>query len=315
MIQSVRPFRFGITTASATSKREWVEKARRIESLGYSTLTIPDHFPDRLAAVPALMSVADATTTLRVASWVFCNDFRHPALLYKEAATIDLLSEGRFELGIGAGWLKTEYDMTGLAFDSPAVRVARMEEAVHVIKALAAEGPVTFQGEHYQITGLEGAPKSVQKPHPPLYIGGGGKRLLTFAAREADIVGFGAKALPEGGLDIPDISAASVRRKLGWVREAASAAGRDPELNILIFIVEITDDRPAAAKRLAGELPGVSESVILESPHVLLGTVEEITDQLVCRREEYGFTYIVINTGVSEHIEQIAPVISLVSGK
>ncbi len=312
---NVRPFRFGVTTASAGSKRAWVEKARKIEALGYATLTVPDHFPDRLATVPALMSAANATETLRVASWVFCNDFRHPATMYKEAATIDLLSDGRFEWGIGAGWLKSEYEMTGISFDAPGVRVARMEETVRIVKGLAAAGPFDFAGEHYRIAGLEGAPKPVQQPHPPLYIGGGGKRLLSFAAREADIVGFGAKALPGGGLDVLDLTAAAVRRKTGWVREAARAASRAPELNTLIYILEVTDDRRGAAQRHAETLPGLTPDDVLASPHVLIGTPGQMADDLRKRREAFGLSYIVLNSTVEEHIELFAPVVACLAGQ
>ena len=310
-----RPFRFGVTTSSAESRREWVEKARRIEELGYSTLTVPDHFTNKLATVPALMAAADATERLRVASWVFCNDFRHPALLYKEAATLDLLSEGRFELGIGAGWLKTEYEMTGIPFDPAGERVARMEEAVRVVKGLASEGPFDLAGEHYRIAGHEGAPKPVQTPYPPLYIGGGGKRLLSFAAREADIVGFAPKALPDGGLDVLDTKASAVRRKLDWVRQAAADASRSPELNILIFILELTDDRHRAAQRHAADLPGLTADDLLESPHVLIGTPSQLAADLRKRRDEYGFSYMVINTLVDEHLEVFAPVIELLAGQ
>ena len=308
-----RSFRFGITASRAASRQEWVEKVRRIEALGYSTLTVSDHFPDRLAVVPALMSAADVTETLRVASWVFCNDFRHPALLYKEAATIDLLSDGRFELGIGAGWLKSEYAMTGIPFDPPRVRVARMEEAVRVIKGLAADGPFEFEGEHYRISGLEGAPRPAQRPLPPLYIGGGGKRLLSFAAREANIVGICAKARPEGGLDGSDITSEATRRKLGWVREAAGT--RTPELNILVYIFEVTDDRVGTAQRYADELPGLSAEDVLESPHVLIGTPDQMAEDLRRRREVFGISYFVINTGDAEHMEQFAPVVSMLAGQ
>jgi probable F420-dependent oxidoreductase len=314
-MEDARAFRFGVTTASAGSRREWAEKARRIEAFGYSTLTVPDHFPDRLAAVPALMAAAGATERLRVASWVFCNDFRHPALLYKEAATLDLLSDGRFELGIGAGWLRTEYEMTGIPFDPPAIRVARMEEAVRIIKGLASEDPFDFTGEHYRIAGLVGAPTPVQRPHPPLYIGGGGRRLLTFAAREADIVGIGAKALPEGGLNALDIKPEAIRRKLAWVRQAMADAGRRPELNVLVFIFELTDDRMSAAQRHAADVPGLTADDMLESPHVLIGTPEQMAADLRRRRDEYGLSYIVLNSGVEEHIAQFAPVVALLSGQ
>lgn len=309
-----RPFRFGVTTASAGSRREWVEKARRLEALGYATITIPDHFPDTLSTAPALMAAADATERLRLGSWVFCNDFRHPALLYKDAATLDLLSDGRFELGIGAGWLKSEYDMTGIPFDPPGVRAARMEETVRIVKGLAGEGPFDFAGEHYQITGLEGAPKPLQKPLPPLYIGSGGKRLLSFAGREADIVGIVPKALPEGGLDVLDVTAEAVRRKVEWVREAAGAA-HDPELNILIFVLEVTDDRRAAAERHAAAFPGFTAEDVLASPHALIGSPEQIAEDLRQRRAELGISYIVINTIVDEHRELFAPVVALLAGQ
>lgn len=261
------------------------------------------------------MAAADATESLRVGSWVFCNDFRHPALLYKEAATLDLLSDGRFEFGIGAGWLRTEYEMTGIPFDPPGVRVSRLEEAVRIVKGLAADEPLDFTGDHYRVAGLAGLPKPTQRPLPPLYIGGGGKRLLTFAAREADTVGFAAKALPDGGLDVLDTRAEAARRKLGWVTEAAAGASRCPELTILIFVFEITDDRHGAAQRHAEDLQGLTAEDVLESPHMLIGTPEQMAEDLRRRREEYGLSYIVLNSGVDEHLELFGSVIELVNGE
>lgn len=227
---------------------------------------------------------------------------------------MDLLSDGRFELGIGAGWLNADYDTTGIPFDRPGVRVSRMFEAVHILKGLAAEGPLDFQGEHYRISGLEGMPKPVQKPLPPLYIGGGGKRLLTFAAREADIVGFAAKALPEGGLDVLDIRDEAFQRKLAWVRDAASAASRDPELNIVIFVFEVTDDPQGAAQRHAERLTGLTPEEVLASLYTLIGTIDQIADELRRQRAEYGLTYTVLNTGVEEHPHQFAPVVEMLKG-
>src|SRR6266568_4197945 len=185
-----RPFRFGVSVHQARSKEEWIALAQQAESLGYSTLQMPDHLGDQFAPVPALLAAAEATHTLRIGSFVFDNDFRHPVMLAREAATLDLLSGGRFELGLGAGWNRSEYEQAGIPYDSPGVRVSRMEEALHIIKGLLADGPVNFSGKYYTVTDLEGHPKPVQRPHPPILIGGGGKRLLSIAAREATTVGF-----------------------------------------------------------------------------------------------------------------------------
>jgi probable F420-dependent oxidoreductase len=208
----------------APSATAWAEQARRVEAWGYDAIGIGDHFsPGTLAAVPALMAAAAATSTLRVTCTVFDNDYRHPALLAKEAATIDLLGDGRLEFGIGAGWQKGEYDQTGIPFEPPAVRVERLEEAVRIITGLWAGGPFSFAGRHYTIRALENAPRPVQRPQPPIFIGGGGKRLLGCAAREADIVGLIARALPGGGLALAEESETllaekvrSGRGSIGW---------------------------------------------------------------------------------------------------
>ena len=312
MNATTKPFRFGSTHSRGTSQEDWRELAKRIEGYGYSTLTVADHFPERLAVVPALMSAADATDTLRVASWVFCNDFRHPAMLYKEIATIDLLSEGRLEFGIGAGWLKGEYDMAGIPFDAPGVRVSRMQETVRILKGLAGDAPFSFDGEHYHFSEMEGAPKPAQRPLPPLSIGGGGKRVLSFAAREADIVSITAKARPEGGLDSADYTLEATRRKIDWIRQAAG--DRDPELNILVYTLEVTDDREAAARRYVEATPGSTVESVLASPHVLMGTVVQIAEDLQRRRDELGISYIVINTNERDHIEAFAPVVKRLAG-
>src|SRR5438876_677403 len=200
-----RPFRFGVSVHGSKSRAEWIGIARQAEALGYSTLLIPDHLGDQLSPIPALVAAADATSTLRIGSLVFDNDFRHPVMLAKEAATLDVLSGGRFELGIGAGWLRSEYEQAGIPYDPPGVRVGRMEEALQIIKGLFADRPVTFSGTYYKVSALEGQPKPVQRPHPPILIGGGGKRILSIAAREATIVGFLPIVRPDGsGPDLTD---------------------------------------------------------------------------------------------------------------
>ena len=308
---AVRPFRFGVTAPTPSGGTNWAERARRVEQLGYSTLVVPDHFRDHLAPVPALVAAALATTRLRVGSLVFSNDFRHPAVLAKEAATIDVLSGGRFELGLGAGWLREEYDQTGIRFDAPGTRVERLEEAVTIIKRLLAGERVTFAGRHYTIADLEGRPTPVQRPHPPIAIGGGGRRTLSLAAREASIVGLVPRARRDGsGLDLNDLSDAATREKLEWVRAAAGERFDSLEINTLIQAVAVADQRMAAADRLASRFK-VAREVVLETVYVALGTIEEICETLRQRRERYGVSYLTV---FERDMEAFAPVVERLAG-
>src|SRR5215211_9239903 len=223
-----RPFRFGVIGEAITSRERLLDAPRRAEALGYSTLLLRDHFVaepfgDQLAPMVALTAAAGATRTLRVGTLVLDNDYRHPVLLAKEAATLDLLSGGRFELGLGAGWLREEYVSAGMPFDPAGVRVGRMEESLRLLKGLFSGESVTFAGEHYAVTGLESFPRPVQRPHPPLMIGAGSRRMLGIAGREADIVGILPKALPDGTIsdDLAERTPETLKRKVGWAREAA----------------------------------------------------------------------------------------------
>ena len=307
----VRPFRFGVTAPTPSGGTDWVERARRVEQLGYSILVVPDHFRDHLAPVPALTAAALATTRLRVGSLVFSNDFRHPAVLAKEAATIDVLSGGRFELGLGGGWLRAEYDQTGIPFEAPGTRIERLEEAVTIIKGLLAGARVTFAGRHYTIADLEGRPTPVQRPHPPIAIGGGGRRTLTLAAREASIVGLVPRARRDGsGLDMTDLSDAATREKLEWVRAAAGDRFDSLEIHALIQAVAVGERRTAAADDLASRFK-VARDVVLETPYVLLGTIEEICETLWERRERYGISYLTV---FERDMEVFAPVVARLAG-
>ncbi len=307
----LRPFRFGVASAETASGSAWTEFARRAEALGYATLLVPDHYLNPLPPVPALMAAAAVTTTLRVGCTVFANDFRHPALLAKEAATIDLLSGGRFEFGLGAGWLKDEYDCVGIPFDPPGVRVARMEEGLQVIKGLWGEEPVTFAGAYYTISGLEGTPKPVQQPHPPIYVGGGGKRLLSWAAREADIVGFVSRARPEGGIDWTEGTEEALARKVGWVRAAAGDRFAQLELALLFQGSAVTDRPQAAAAELAPDF-GLTAEQVLASSEFALGSVDQIVEQLVALRERHGISYLTV---VQPQMEAFAPVVARLGGR
>ncbi len=306
-----RLFRFGVTVPSVSAGSAWAEKARRVERLGFSVLAVPDHFRDQLAPVPALTAAALATTRLRVGSLVYSNDFRHPVVLAKEAATLDVLSGGRFELGLGAGWLKAEYDQAGISFDAPGTRIERLEEAVTIVKGLLAGERVTFTGRHYSIADLEGRPAPVQRPHPPILIGGGGQRTLSLAAREASIVGFVPRALKDGsGLDRADFGEAALRQKIQWVRAAAGDRFDSLELNALIQAMVVSDQRTHSADQLAARFK-VARDLVLESPYVLLGTVDEICETIRQRRERYGISYLTV---FERDMEAFAPVVERLAG-
>ncbi len=305
-----RAFRFGVQCSDAASRVEWQDKARRVEALGYQVLVAPDHLGEQLAPVPALLSAAEATRSLRIGALVFDNDFRHPALLAKEAATLDLLTDGRFELGIGAGWMRSEYDAAGIAFEPGATRVARLEEAIPVLRALWRGEPASFAGRHYQLRELRSTPVPVQRPGPPLLVGGGGPRILRLAAREADIVGLVMRSLPEGGLDLGDLSAAALDAKVAWVRDAAGERFAALELNTLIQTVAIVPDRREAASRLAGAF-GIPPDALLETPYALLGSEREIEAQLRERRARFGISYFVL---FERDMEAFAPIAARLAG-
>jgi probable F420-dependent oxidoreductase len=267
---------------------------RHVEALGYDTLLMPDHFGPRFALAPALVLAAEATSRLRVGSLVYDNDFRHPALLAQEVASIDLLTDGRFEFGLGAGWLKSEYDAAGLPFDDGGTRVERMAEALYVVKALFAATPVTYEGRHYRLTGLTGSAKPKQEPHPPVLIGGGGRRLLTLAANEADIISIMPRSRRDGsGLEDADASPEAFARKVTWIRDGAGTRFSAIELNTLVQTVVITDHPRDAAAPLAKEYV-MEVDQVFETPLVLIGSVDQIAEALEQRRERFGISYITV---------------------
>ena len=307
-----RTFRFGVQLSTASSGEDWAALARKAEDLGYSTLFLPDHFGGQLAPVPAMMAAADATTELRVGCLVFDNDYKHPVVLAKEVATLDVLSGGRVELGIGAGWMNSDYEQSGIQHDPAGVRIDRMEEGIAVLKGLFADGAHSFDGKHYTITGLDGQPKPVQRPHPPFLVGGGAKRVLSIAGREADIVGINpsivsgnvdAAAAQSGAAEVTD-------QKLQWVRDAAGARYDDLELNMLIFATILTEDRAGTFEQMA-PLFGLDPSAMDDYPHALIGSVESICDDLQRRRDRWDVSYIVVQ---GDAMDAIAPVVAKLAG-
>jgi len=310
----MKPFRFGVNVGRAGSRAEWAEKARKLEDLGYSTLTVPDHLTDLLAPIPAVLSAAAATTRLRVGTNVLNNDFRHPVLVAREAATVDLLTEGRLQLGLGAGHMQAEYDQAGVRFDAGRTRVERLAEAVAIVKGLLTGEPVTFAGRYYRVTGHTIHPLPLQRPHPPLLIGGNGRRLLTLAAQEADIVGLSGITFRRGGTE-PDLSGwrvAEVDARVQLVREAAGDRYDRLELNALVQRVTVTEDRRQAAEALARRWPQLSPEELLQSPYVLIGTVNQLVEDLQARRERWGISSYII---FEPDIDAFAPVVACLAGR
>ncbi|HEX2440161.1 MAG TPA: TIGR03621 family F420-dependent LLM class oxidoreductase [Methylomirabilota bacterium] len=309
----MRPFRFGVSVRSSLSGPEWIALARRVEGLGYATLSLPDHLTERPAPFPALTAAATATTRLRVGTLVLNNDFRHPVLLAREAATLDWASAGRFELGLGAGYVKSEYDEAGLAYDRGAIRVERLAESITIVKRLFEGEAVTVHGRHYRVTGHTLFPRPVQRPRPPILVGGNGPRLLALASAEADIVGFSGITFADAGTrpELSGFRAAAVDERIERVRAAAGSRPVAPELNALIQRVVVTDDRRAAATSLAQRWTALSVEQILESPFVLLGSTGEIAEQLVARRARWGFSYFVVFDDV---LEAFAPIVARLAG-
>lgn len=307
-----RGFRFGVQVSKETTAKGWAELARRTEAAGYEVLTMPDHFTDQLAPVPALMAAASATTTLRVGALVFDNDYKHPVVLAKELATIDLLSDGRLDIGLGAGWMISDYEEAGMPYDSPKVRIDRFIEGVAVIRGAMAEGAFSFSGDHYTITNYNGQPKPIQA-RPPLLIGGGGKRVLSYAAREADIIGINGTltAGVVGPEALSTMTAESVDEKVAIVAAAGAHRINDIEMNIRTFFVKVTNDRAATVEGISSMF-GVSKNMIDASPFALIGSVEECIEQLLERRERWGFSYTIVG---AENIDECAPIVAALRGK
>jgi probable F420-dependent oxidoreductase len=309
-----RPFRFGVIAPKCGSGKELTEWARKAEGLGYSTLFVPDHFIDHdLAPVVALAHVAAVTDSLRVGPLVLGNDYKHPVVCAREMASLDLLSDGRLELGIGAGWMTADYEKAGMPLDKPSVRIARLAESITIMKGLFADGPFSFRGEHYTITELDGMPKPVQQP-VPFFVGGGGPKILALAAREASIVGINAN-LRSGKGDSPDaaqsLTPAETDKKIQWVRDAAGARFDELELQTLVGFVYMKDNADAVLDGIAGAF-GISKDDARLAPPCLVGSEDEIVASLEERRDRWGISYHVVEDNA---VDQFAPIVARLAGK
>ena len=300
-----RPIRFGLILDSRGATRDGVvELARQAEVAGIDVLLGTDHL-GRWATLPLLQAAAEATS-IRIGSFVLNNDLRHPTVLAQELTTIDAITGGRLEIGIGAGWNRTEYEAAGLSFDPAGMRVGRMQASLRMLKQAMREGRIDHPAdEAYPAIHQQDLPMSVQRPHPPLMVGGGGPRVLRFAAREADIVGIDPRSLPAGGADPADVTEAAVDRKIGWIREAAADRWAQIEINIALFEVdpEFHSRSGAPPKRSRA----ISEAHVAGSPHYLIGDAEEMIETLLARRERWGISYIALRP---QHLPVMAPVLA-----
>jgi len=317
---SAHPFRFGVFAESVRSPSALLEIARRAEGEGFSTFLMRDHFiaehfGDQMAPLATLATVAAVTKELRIGSLVFCNDYRHPVMLAKEVATLDVLSEGRFELGLGAGFSRREYEQAGLEFDGARVRVQRLGETVQILKGLFLAEPFDFTGEHYRVRDLRSFPTPVQRPHPPILVAGTSTRMLSLAAAEADILGFQTVATATGAVvqDPRFRMAETVQQKLDQLKQAAGERFGKIELSMTASLI-VSDDRRGEAERFARARAwaGVSADEVLEMPSVFIGSVETIIDEMRARRESYGFSYFVIH---DRALADAAPVVARLAGK
>jgi probable F420-dependent oxidoreductase len=320
----LRPFRFGYTGGASSRRQKLLDSARTVEALGYSTFGLADHFVRPLAPLVAGQAVADATTTLRITQTVLAQDFREPAVLAKELATLDVLSEGRLQVGLGAGWLQQEYDDAGMRFDPAPVRIARLEETVIILKGLFAEERFTFTGEHFHIRDLVGLPRPVQQPRPPIMIGGGGKKLLSVAGRHADIV----QLMPSnpGGrslLDESQFSADAIETKIGWIREAACRRFDEIELSAQLLECTVTDQPEEHLSDFAERIAMVTERMggarvqfdldeLARSPIVAVGSLDEVCEKLLATRARFGISY--FSAPFEARPDALAPVIARLAG-
>jgi probable F420-dependent oxidoreductase len=313
---NIGPFRFGVNLRGAPSRAAWVEKACKVEALGYDILNVPDHLADLPAPFPALVAAAEATTRLLVGTNVLNNDFRHPVLVAREAATVDQLSGGRLRLGLGAGSIRSEYEEAGFAFDRGAVRVARLAEAVAIIKDLLGGERVTVAGKFYHVADHVIAPLPAQRPRPPILIGGNGRELIALAAREADIVGLSGITFRSGGAAPPDLSgwrAAEIDARIELIQQAAGEEGFTRlKIEALLQRVIVTDDRRHAAEELTVRWPQLNANEVLEAPYVLIGTVDQIIEDLLARRERWRISSYTVQ---EPYMEALAPAVAQLSGK
>jgi probable F420-dependent oxidoreductase len=312
----MRPFQFLADARAVVDARTLGERARRAESMGLHALVVPDHLIPQLSPVPAMAVIAAATERLRIGAFVLNNDLRHPAVLAQDLASLDVLSDGRLDIAIGAGWNVAEYDAIGLPFDRTPVRQARLAESIAVMQGCFGEGRFSFAGEHYTISDYDAYPKPIQRPHPPFFIGGGGRRTLELAAREAQIVGLAPRIAANGRVDPISLTWEATQEKIGWVRAAAGDRFDSLILNVYpsTWPIVVTDDLPGEVGRVIESLKertGVelTAAQVVDAPHLFIGPVDRLVEKFQRLRAELGISSIMVG-----EIDELTPVVERLAG-
>jgi probable F420-dependent oxidoreductase len=309
----VHPFRFGVTASQASPGQAWTDLARRAEELGYDTFVMQDHLGRQLSPLGGLAAAAAVTSRIRIGALVFANDYRHPLLLARETATLDQISNGRVELGLGAGWNTSDYRQLGMPYERPGLRIERMQESVKLMRRLFAGERVTHAGRHYHLEGARLAPSPVQ-PRIPILIGGGGPRMLRIAAREADIVGLLTQFDSHGRPIASQGTEAQTAHKVAIIREAAGSreAFERLELNVLVAIAGLIGSGSSPFGSVASAIKAVAPRVVGGTPYLLHGTLGQVRETLLRRRERLGISYYIWS---ARAVESMAPVVEALAGR
>ncbi|MDF3308203.1 TIGR03621 family F420-dependent LLM class oxidoreductase [Rhodococcus sp. T2V] len=302
-----KQFKFGVVVRKAESGRAWADRARLVEQSGFSTMLMPDHFVGpRFAPIAALSAAAAATSTLRIGTLVFSNDYRHPVVLGKELATLDVLSDGRLDVGLGTGWMREDYDRAGLSFDPPKVRFDRFVESLDVLRGVWGEGPFSYQGEYYQIDELVQEPKPVQKPFPKFLFPGGGPKMLRLAGKYADYINLTLRVRADGTApDEKDGGLESFLGKIDTIRESAGARFDDIAIGTSIQEVGIPQSTESWS--------AVNLSRQEDTPQILRGDVSEMVDKLRFWRDTHGLNFFVLHN--DKDLETFIPVVEKLAGE
>lgn len=322
---STHPLRFGIQSFAPESAQEWRDQAKAAEDLGFSSFHLADHVigpgpkleatrhpVQTVAAIPAMAVAAEATSTIAVGCRVLCVDYRQPVMLAKELATLDFFSNGRLEMGLGAGWLANEYEAMGIPFDRPGVRIDRLEETIELLKACFADGSVEIDGQHVHASGFEAVPKPIQRPRPPLMIGGGSRRILTIAGREADIVSlnFNNSSGVIGPAGVGSSTAEATMEKIGWIKQGAGDRFEDLEIEIAAYFTVVTEDEDATLGMMA-PMFGLTPQELADHPNALIGPIGVLIERIQERRERYGINYVTFGASV---MRDVAPIVEALAG-